>query len=222
MGSAATHLCLGPGWSTMCNTPFRRHKIWTHEGGTSTPLVVHWPRGIAAKGELRHDAGHVVDLMPTILDAAGAPAAKISASAPDFPGRSSLPAFARNGSVQHDYLFHHQGNRGLRVGPWKLVSSKDDAIAWELYDFTNGRYEQHNLITAMPRKAEELKSKWEALEAQFAKDAADQGLTTEQKTAADAPSVSSVHSVVQPSSHSQVLRSCKADRSTFGCLPPPK
>ena len=174
MGSVATHLCLGPGWSTMCNTPFRRHKIWTHEGGTSTPLVVHWPNGIATKGELRHDAGHVVDLMPTILDAAGTPVAKVSVSAPAFPGRSLLPAFAKDGSVQPDYLFfHHQGNRGLRVGHWKLVSSKDDGNAWELYDFTNSRYEQHNLIATMPRKAKELTSKWEALDAQFAKDAAD-------------------------------------------------
>jgi len=173
MGSAATHLCLGPGWSTMCNTPFRRHKIWTHEGGTSTPLVVHWPKGIAAKGELRHDAGHVVDLMPTILDAAGAPAAKISASAPDFPGRSLVPAFAKNGSVQHDYLFfHHQGNRGLRIGPWKLVSSKDDADTWELYDFKADRSEQHNLAPQMQSKVNELQAKWDALDAQFAKDSA--------------------------------------------------
>ena len=174
IGSAATHLCLGPGWSTMCNTPFRRHKIWTHEGGTSTPLVVHWPNGIAAKGELRHDAGHVVDLMPTILDAAGAPAAKVSVSAPTFPGRSLLPAFVKEGSVQHDYLFfHHQGNRGLRVGPWKLVSSKDDADTWELYDFNTDRSEQHNLAPQMKEKVTELQAKWEALEAQFAKESAE-------------------------------------------------
>ena len=174
IGSAATHLCLGPGWSTMCNTPFRRHKIWTHDGGTSTPLVMHWPNGIATKGALRHDAGHVVDLMPTILDAAGAPAAKVSLSAPAFPGRSLLPAFAKDGSVQHDYLFfHHQGNRGLRVGSWKLVSSKDDGDAWELYDFNTDRSEQHNLAPQMKEKVTELQAKWEALEAQFAKESAE-------------------------------------------------
>ena len=71
-GSAATHLCLGPGWSTVANTPFRRHKTWVHEGGIATPLIVHWPRGIAARGELRHDPGHVIDLVPTILEVAGA------------------------------------------------------------------------------------------------------------------------------------------------------
>ena len=71
-GSAATHLCLGPGWSTVANTPFRRHKTWVHEGGIATPLVVHWPKGIAARGEIRHDPGHLIDLVPTILEVAGA------------------------------------------------------------------------------------------------------------------------------------------------------
>ena len=51
-GSAETYLCLGPGWSTTCNTPFRRHKTWTHEGGTSTPLLVSWPKGSARPATL--------------------------------------------------------------------------------------------------------------------------------------------------------------------------
>ena len=71
-GSAGTHLCLGPGWSTVANTPFRRHKTWVHEGGIGTPLIVHWPSGFAARGELRHDAGHVIDIVPTILEVTGA------------------------------------------------------------------------------------------------------------------------------------------------------
>ncbi len=54
-GSAATHLCLGPGWSTVANTPFRRHKTWVHEGGIATPLIVAWPKGIADRGQLRHE-----------------------------------------------------------------------------------------------------------------------------------------------------------------------
>jgi len=64
MGSAASHLCLGAGWSTTANTPFRRHKVWVHEGGISTPLIVHWPRGIQTRGGLRSDAGHVIDVVP--------------------------------------------------------------------------------------------------------------------------------------------------------------
>jgi arylsulfatase len=60
-GTAATHLCLGPGFSSGANTPFRRHKTWVHEGGISTPLIVSWPRGIPARGELRHNPGHLID-----------------------------------------------------------------------------------------------------------------------------------------------------------------
>ena len=56
-GTGATFLSIGPGWSSMCNTPFRRHKTWVHEGGISTPLIVHWPKGIAARGEIAAHAG---------------------------------------------------------------------------------------------------------------------------------------------------------------------
>ncbi len=70
-GSAATYLCLGPGFSSASNTPFRRHKTWVHEGGISTPLIVSWPAGIEAKNELRHTPAHVIDFVPTILELAG-------------------------------------------------------------------------------------------------------------------------------------------------------
>ncbi len=70
-GSAATYLCLGPGFSSSSNTPFRRHKTWVHEGGISTPLIAHWPQGILAKNELRHSPGHVIDISPTVLELAG-------------------------------------------------------------------------------------------------------------------------------------------------------
>ena len=126
MGSAESYLCLGPGWSSMSNSPFRRHKIWVHEGGVSTPLIVHWPDGISAHGELRHDMGHVIDLMPTLYDLAAGRAPVMSTAAPALPGKSLVPAFARDGSVKHDFIFFdHEGNRALRVDDWKLVSAKD-------------------------------------------------------------------------------------------------
>ena len=93
-GSAATHLCLGPGWSTVANTPFRRHKTWVHEGGIATPLVVHWPKGIAARGEIRHDPSHLIDLVPTILEVAGDSRGRDAAQPGPFPhgpGRASCP-----------------------------------------------------------------------------------------------------------------------------------
>src|SRR5213075_1534246 len=115
-GSAATHLCLGPGWSTVANTPFRMHKTWVHEGGIATPLVVHWPKGIAGRGELRRNPGHVIDLVPTILDVASGkrPETYNGQSVPSPPGKSLAPAFAKDNSVPHDYLWwSHEGSRAI-------------------------------------------------------------------------------------------------------------
>ena len=97
-GSGGSFLCLGPGWSTVGNTPFRLHKSWVHEGGISTPLLAHWPRGIAAKGELRHAVAHVIDIVPTVLELVGAKPDKTwnGVEPPPFPGRSLVPAFARD------------------------------------------------------------------------------------------------------------------------------
>src|SRR6185503_4885818 len=89
-GSGKSFLCLGPGWATMCNAPFRLHKSFVHEGGMSTPLIVSWPKGIAARGELRRNPGHLIDILPTILQLAGGqwPAQSlIDAHVPPPPGR---------------------------------------------------------------------------------------------------------------------------------------
>ncbi len=179
-GSAASHLCLGPGWSTVANTPFRRHKTWVHEGGISTPLIVHWPRGIAARGELRHDPCHVIDLVPTLLDAAGMPGpgpAKLKGqneSIPPRPGRSLLPAFARDGSVIHDALWwEHGGNRAIRVGDWKLVAARGEL--WELYDLATDRTETRNLADQKPERVLELAERWQQMHDKFAACARSEG-----------------------------------------------
>lgn len=160
-GSAGSFLCLGPGWSTAANTPFRRHKIWTHEGGIATPLVVHWPAGIAARGELRRAPGHVIDLVPTLTQLAGVTAPEIE-GAPPLPGRSLVPTFAADVPIDREFLFfHHAGNRALRVGAWKLVSSKRDGDAWALYDLATDRGETRDLAGAQPERVAALVEIWE-------------------------------------------------------------
>lgn len=169
-GSAASFLCLGPGFSSFSNTPFRRHKIWVHEGGIATPLVVHWPAGISARGELRHDVGHVIDLLPTVMELAGVPADRIPLlpGAPPLPGRSLVPAFARDGAVKRDFVFFsHQGNRAIRMGDWKLVSAASDDNVWELYDLSRDRCEMNNLASAEPERVKMMAQRWTELEAQF-------------------------------------------------------
>ncbi len=71
VGAADSFVCLGPGWSKAANTPFRRHKTWVHEGGISTSMIAHWPRGIKQTGAWRSRPGHVIDVVPTILELAG-------------------------------------------------------------------------------------------------------------------------------------------------------
>jgi arylsulfatase len=129
-GSRKTFLCLGPGWSSCCNAPFRRHKTWVHEGGIATPWIVHWPRGISARGELRHQPVHVVDVVPTALELAGVPLPREHDGAPVPPlhGRSFATSLASPvAPPAHDALWWcHEGHRAVRVGDMKLVATKQE------------------------------------------------------------------------------------------------
>ncbi len=164
-GSAESYLCLGPGWSTTCNTPFRRHKTWVHEGGISTPLIAHWPNGIAAKNEFRGTVGHVIDIVPTVLDVAGVdPTA--NENAPAAPGTSLRPAFESSDAPLHDALWWlHEGHRAFRQGDMKLVAAKDEP--WELYDLAIDRAEQHDLAAVKPDLVLQLATKWESMADEF-------------------------------------------------------
>ena len=161
LGSAKSYLGLGSGWSSAANTPFRLHKSWTHEGGIATPLIVSWPAGIKARGELRRDPGHLIDLVPTVLDVTGArlPAEVAGLGVPPLPGRSLAPAFAKDGAVQRDLLwFQHDGNRAVQAGDWKLVGKSGEP--WELYNLRKDRSEMRNLAARYPRKVMELELAW--------------------------------------------------------------
>jgi arylsulfatase A-like enzyme len=161
-GSAATYLCLGPGFSSSSNTPFRRHKTWVHEGGISTPLIAHWPQGIAGRNELRHTPSHVIDIAPTLFELAGVevPQELNGEPIPKGPGKSLIPAFARDIIIDRDSLWWlHEGNRAIRVGDWKLVATEKNP--WELYDLKTDRAEQKNLAEQMPNKVKELEKVWQ-------------------------------------------------------------
>ncbi|MCB1276923.1 arylsulfatase [Prosthecobacter sp.] len=168
MGSGLSYLCLGPGGSTVSNTPFRRHKIWTHEGGISTPLIAHWPQGIAVKGELRDTPGHVIDIVPTLLALAGDEHPVMPDNAPPYPGRSLVPAFAKDETISRDYLFwNHSGNHALREGDWKIVSAADNNDVWELYDLSTDRAESNNLAAKDPERVKAMAERWVKLEKEF-------------------------------------------------------
>ncbi len=71
-GATDTYIAYGKGWANASNTPFRLYKHWVHEGGIGTPLIVHWPAQVRAKGKLRSQPGHLIDIMATSVDVAGA------------------------------------------------------------------------------------------------------------------------------------------------------
>jgi arylsulfatase len=129
----------------------------------ATPLIVHWPAGVAARGELRTQPGHLVDIMATVVDVGGATYPREFNGQPIQPmeGRSLLPAFAEK-PIQRDALFwEHEGNAAVRVGDWKLVRLGKGGGAWELYNLKTDRTELHNLANEKPELAKELLIKWE-------------------------------------------------------------
>ena len=161
-GPGSTVFC-GQSWATLENTPFRRYKHYNHEGGISTPLIAHWPAGIPARGELRHQPGHLIDIMATYVDVGAAPYPKEFNGQPIQPmeGKSLVPAFA-NKPIQRDALYwEHEGNAAVRVGDYKLVR-KGGGGAWELYDLAKDRTELADLAGQMPDKVKELAAKWDA------------------------------------------------------------
>lgn len=162
-GAVDSTVFCGQSWATLENTPFRRYKHFNHEGGIATPLIAHWPAGIQAKGELRSQPGHLVDIMATLADVGGAkyPAAFQGKSIQPMEGRSLIPAFAGQPIAREALFWEHEGNAAVRVGDWKLVR-KGRQGAWELYDLKADRTELHDLAAAQPERTEKLAAKWEA------------------------------------------------------------
>ena len=151
----------GESWAYAENTPFRLYKHFNHEGGVSTPLIAHWPAGIAAKNEFRRQPGHLIDVMATVVEVSGATYPKEFNGKPILPmeGRSLVPAFTDQ-PIQRDALFwEHEGNAAVRVGDLKLVRQGRNG-PWELYDLKVDRTELHDLAKSQPEKAKELAALW--------------------------------------------------------------
>jgi arylsulfatase len=186
-GSGESFLCLGPGWSTAANTPFRLHKSWVHEGGIATPLIVSWPRRWPGRGEWRHAPGHFIDLVPTLLDLLQAPSEKSwnGQPVPALPGRSLVPALAQDVAIARDYLyFHHENNRALRIGDWKLVSKRPETNRYALFDLSRDRTEQIDLAEREPNRADAMARRWREIEDEFRRLA---GPLTRERAPANAP-----------------------------------
>lgn len=162
-GPADTFVAYGRDWANVSNTPFREYKHWLHEGGIATPFIVHWPAGIPAgrRGRLEAQPGHVIDLMATCVDLAGAPYLSSYHERVITPlaGVSLRPAFAGQAlSRAQPLCWEHEGNRAIRIGQWKLVSKFP--ADWELYDLDADRIEQHDLAAREPARVREMSAQW--------------------------------------------------------------
>jgi len=162
-GSGDSLLYGGQSWATLEDTPFRLYKCFNHEGGISTPLIVHWPSRIGAKGMLCAQPGHLIDVMATCVDVGGAkyPAEFKGQAIQPMEGRSLVPAFAGRPVERGDLFWEHMGNAAVREGDWKLVRLGGNG-AWELYDLKVDRSELHDLAAQNPEKTKDLAAKWEA------------------------------------------------------------
>ena len=151
-------------WANASNTPFSWFKHWTHEGGSSTPFIAWYPAMIKAGG-MNRDLAHIIDLMPTLVELAGAryPEAYKNNSVFPMEGKSLVPLFQGKEEHVHDILcWEHEGNRAVRKGDWKMVSRFDyqlnKELPWELYNLENDRSETSDLIEKYPEKVQELKA----------------------------------------------------------------
>ncbi len=149
-GTSDSYVAYGEAWANVSNTPFRRYKAEVYEGGIAAPLIVHWPAVIQDGGALRHQVGHVIDLLPTCLHAAGCehPAARGGSSALAPEGLSLLPAFQDRPLQRGPLFWEHLGRRAVREGRWKLVAPR--GAPWELYDLEADRTELHDLAAQHP------------------------------------------------------------------------
>ena len=161
LGTRDSYTSYRRAWSEVSNTPFRFHKHWTHEGGIATPCVARWPAQIKP-GTFTREIGHVMDLMPTALAAAGVDYPKTFAGREIQPveGVSLLPALRGERVERAQPIFwEHEGNRAVRDGKWKFVSRFPGD--WELYDLDADPTERADLASTRAEQARALSAKYD-------------------------------------------------------------
>ncbi|HJT34458.1 MAG TPA: sulfatase/phosphatase domain-containing protein, partial [Pirellulales bacterium] len=165
IGSPESYVLLGMNWATLANTPFRRYKHFTHEGGISSPLIAHWPAGIlkGRRNVLEKQPAHLIDIMATAVDLAGAnyPREFDGQQIEPMQGVSLRPALEGKALARTEPIFwEHEGNKAVRDGKWKLVMRHKQP--WQLFDMEADRTEQHDLIDEQPETAAKLEAAWNA------------------------------------------------------------
>jgi len=151
-------------WANASDTPFRKFKQWTYEGGITTPLIACWP-GTIKRGTITGQVGHVIDILPTLCDLAGIkhPGEYKGRKIIPCEGKSLVPVFQGKRRDGHKWLFwEHVGNKAVRHGKWKLVGRADpkDLKNWELYDLEADRTELKDLAEEYPERLRQMAQAW--------------------------------------------------------------
>ncbi len=161
-GPADSDIAYDARWANMCNTPLRLYKQYAHHGGTLTPMIAHWPKQIKSRGGFCHFTSHLVDLMPTVVQLAGAeyPSQRGGIQIAPLEGVSLVPALrGEAGNRNQPIYWEFAGNHAIRAGQWKLVAERGKD--WELYDLSTDRSETIDLIAELPARASELAKKYD-------------------------------------------------------------
>ena len=169
-GPEDTFVAYGVGWANVSNTPFRGFKHDAYEGGIASPFIVHWPAGIPEerRGSLIHDPCHLIDVMPTLVEAAGGsyPTEYHDGQAIQPMEGVSLVAPLEGAAVERaaPLGFEHHGNLALRDGRWKIVSAHrgSQPTTWELYDMQADRTELHDLAEEHPERHQQMVGQWQS------------------------------------------------------------
>jgi len=147
-GGATSFMSYDLPWANLSNAPFRLYKHWVHEGGISTPLIVSWPDRVQGP-RISYEPCHVIDIMPTLLELAGAryPKENRGRATQPLDGESLVPLFdGRDWTRELPLFWEHEGNSAVRLGHWKLVRRHNQP--WELYNLEADRYSAIGWVTA--------------------------------------------------------------------------
>ncbi|HUF68984.1 MAG TPA: arylsulfatase, partial [Longimicrobiales bacterium] len=165
IGARGSYVAYLEPWANVSNTPFRLYKNWVHEGGIITPLIANWPRGISRHGQLIDEAGHVIDLMPTVLELARVPYPALVEDRTLHPieGRSLMPVF-RGGTLdrQAPLYWAYGGNWAIREGDWKLAHDRRRPDRLELFNLREDPAEARDVAADYPARVAELQARWQA------------------------------------------------------------
>ncbi len=162
---SSSAISYGMGWANASNTPYRKWKRETEEGGISAPFIMYWPKGIKKTQEntIVKTPSYLLDIMPTFIEVAGAryPSQYKGVAITPLSGRSLAPVFRADTISSHEYMFwEHEGWQAVRKGNWKAVKDLKSK-SWDLYNLTDDRTEEKNLAAVYPDVLRDLTSKWD-------------------------------------------------------------